>query len=132
MSKPSNYDIFDVTFDILINSLVMDNKVNDNDIDNKLSNIVWQELKLKSVSHYDTIKQNRLKIFETFDNLISLKKIIYNQIMNGTKLNVELCDRLKIVIEKRLSMQQLSADNRLKELVFEIIGEYGKSNIRGI
>ena len=130
-SSSNNYDIFDVTFDILIDSLIIDKTNKRNNIDDKLSEIVWHELKLKTVSQYETVKQARFSTVENFNQLLHLKRMIYNQITQGTQLNIELCDRLMLMVEKRLFSQQVSADNRLKELVFEIIGEYGKSHIRG-
>ena len=45
-------------------------------------------------------------------------------------LNVNVCKRQANLSDRRLISQQQVADRRLRELVFEVIGEYGKSHIR--
>ena len=45
-------------------------------------------------------------------------------------LNVNVCKRQANLSDHRLISQQQVADRRLRELVFEVIGEYGKSHIR--
>jgi hypothetical protein len=45
-------------------------------------------------------------------------------------LNINVCKRQAILSDHRLISQEEVADRRLRELVFEIIGEYGKSHIR--
>ena len=45
-------------------------------------------------------------------------------------LNVNVCKRQANLSDNRLISQQQVADRRLRELVFEVIGEYGKSHIR--
>jgi hypothetical protein len=43
---------------------------------------------------------------------------------------LESCMSHKLLSERRLSTQMLTAERRIRELVFEILGEYGKSEIR--
>ena len=46
------------------------------------------------------------------------------------KKEMEGCLTQKLMSERRLTQQLLSAERRIRELVFEIIGEYGKSDVR--
>ena len=46
------------------------------------------------------------------------------------KKEMEGCLTQKLMSERRLAQQLLSAERRIRELVFEIIGEYGKSDVR--
>ena len=131
-ASPKKYDIFDIVFDVLSDSLTT-NTPSINlacNIEDKLTNIVWKEIKHKSTLRMNELRHMRQLMIKRYMTLISVKLQSLRTVEESKRLHLESCSCQEVSTKRRLTIQKTGSDKRLKELVFEIIGEYGKSNVR--
>lgn len=146
-------DIFDLTFEILQASLVSGRVINsklsssspsNNDKYNLLDgNIVKEEslnerldvaisleLKKSSNDRINKIKLLRKSLLNNAKNNILQHEPCEIAVKSAYEKSKEFCQRQHNISKRRLEQQVEISERRMRELVFEIIGEYGKSNIR--
>ena len=88
------------------------------------------ELSNNAVERLGSVLRLRNKTLERFRKDLRCKESELDSVAIGHKTALESCLTQKLVGDRRLKQQQLTAERRIRELVFEIIGEYGKSDVR--
>jgi hypothetical protein len=143
MSLTKEKDIFDLTFEGLCISLTSNNN-NDyencnshllnnskiNKYDNKISNNIKSNLNKNAVNRLNEFKKYKNKILGKFKNEIDKEYELDKALNLSSNIAKNLCLNQKKAGENKLKLQKDTAERRLRELVFEIIGEYGKSGMR--
>jgi hypothetical protein len=119
----NNSDLLTQTFLSLVSSF---HKQNDSEVDYDILNSLLHKSKSREES-VRIIRENILQNYKYSFNAITNKRA---QIKTIRELNQNLCVVQCNLIRQRLSNQKMRSEKRLKELVFEIIGEYTKSHIR--
>jgi hypothetical protein len=129
-------DIFDVTFDCLLRSLTSNDKkqskrvVEDSNAEAMLQSILLSEVLRKSTEHKKELAASRVVLLEKYKSNVKLVSNATAQLEGSHKLNVAVSKQYEHVMMRRLATQKNSSEKRMRDLVFEVIGEYGKSNIR--
>ena len=146
-------DIFDLTFEILQASLIS-GKVSYNNDTTTSSSSSSSPLKTTTTIEYENNLNDRLdiainiEIKKSSNDKINKIKNLRKQLLYNAKNNLlkydpidiaikssyekskELCQRQQNISKRRIEQHVETSERRMRELVFEIIGEYGKSNIR--
>ena len=142
-------DIFDLTFEILQASLISgrvtynNNNNNNNSInynnrnDEKEQNLndrldvaISIELKRSANDRINKVKLLRKQLLTNAKNQVLKYEPIDTAINAAYEKSKELCRRQQNISKRRIEQHVETSERRMRELVFEIIGEYGKSNIR--
>lgn len=137
-------DIFDLTFEILQSSLISgrisynndnnndtsNNKEQENNLNDRLDVAISLEIKKSSNDRINKIKFLRKQLLINAKNNILKYEPIDMAIKASYEKSKELCQRQQNISKRRIEQHVDISERRMRELVFEIIGEYGKSNIR--
>lgn len=95
-----------------------------------ISNIICDDVHRKSKDRLIHIRALKGDISKTFSKELKKQEQLHG-IINEIKANaVDAGTLRKEVVRRRLAQQQSLSDRRLRELIFEITGEYGKSILR--
>jgi len=96
----------------------------------KLYNMVILEMKRKSYNYKNNFTTIRNLLFYKYKNIIQHKSKILQYIENKFILNNMLSQQYNNIIQQRLSHQKYNSEKRIKDLFYEVIGEYSKSYLR--
>ena len=136
-------DIFDLTFEVLQQSLSSYRILNDDEAENLFESsyntpVSQDEIGAKVVHDLKSSVEEKLndvlivkkvllsRLKATYDEFVPLKESL-SAINSYAK---QMCKRHELSLKRRLQSQVDNAERRMRELIFEIFGEYGKSNIR--
>ena len=111
---------------IAIDSINIDEMI----LEMKLYNMVILEMKRKSYNYKNNFMTIRILLFYKYKNIIQHKSKILKYIENKFILNNMLSQQYNNIIQQRLSHQKYNSEKRIKDLFYEVIGEYSKSYIR--
>lgn len=95
-----------------------------------LSKLVLRDVKGNSDANINRMQYIRTHLLERFESYLSKLCIESTALQNSCSFALNMCNRQKHVTSFRLDQQYCNAEKRIKELVSEVIGEYGKSGIR--
>lgn len=127
-------DIFDLTFDILQKSLSSDSTVVKDSVQNSievaLTTSVLDQLHHKALERNAELGNTRHVLVDTYKSAVKGRVNAISQTEGSLRLNLAICKQFEHVVQRRLASQRASSERRMKDLVFEVVGEYGKSNIR--
>ena len=136
-------DIFDLTFEILQSSLISGrvsyNNTNSNttrnieheqNLNDRLDVAISLELKKSANDRINKVQSLRKQLLTNAKNQVLKYEPIDAAIKAAYEKSKELCRRQQNISKKRIDQHVETSERRMRELVFEIIGEYGKSNIR--
>jgi len=111
---------------IAIDSINIDEMI----LEMKLYNMVILEMKRKSYNYKNNFTTIRNLLFYKYKNIIQHKSKILKYIENKFILNNMLSQQYNNIIQQRLSHQKYNSEKRIKDLFYEVIGEYSKSYLR--
>jgi len=129
-------DIFKVIFNNLYSSLAADVKNCEKDNDRLcVNNIALSKFIIKDTIHcsrqrINNIRNSRSLLTRKVSNTKISNKIVDGNICDIYDSALDSCLERVRIIKRRLGQQQYLSDRRLRELIFEIAGEYGKSYLR--
>lgn len=127
-------DIFDLTFDILQKSLSSDSTVTkdtaQSTIEVALNASVLDQLNRKVDARKNELANTRHVLVDNYKAAVKGKSNAISQTEGSLRLNHAVCKQFEHVMQRRLASQRSGSERRMKDLVFEVVGEYGKSNIR--
>lgn len=132
VSSDSFTVVFDVFQSLLSNKKLVDPQKNENysnDLD-KLSMITNNEFKNNALLRLQRIKKMREFSLQQLSSNVNSDKLILQSIKSSHSQADIVCTRHKNSIERILAQNVQGAERRMRELVFEIIGEYAKSDSR--
>ena len=131
-------DPFDAVFDafqsLLFTSRPADSEVKNNrrteNMEDALSVLSERGVRDATVSRLAYIKKTRMLTVRSISSKIRTETLKV-QAMESIYFQTEAaCLRHKEISQRRLIQQAQAAERRMRELVYEIIGEYGKSEVR--
>jgi hypothetical protein len=121
-------EIFASTFDYLIHSLSPE--INSNSEESHVTELISDYTQKKhefiSSQYNDNLIYQRKKILSLHEEIISNVELMKLRYMS----TLDNFSQYKIFVNKVLNTHQHITDRRLRELVFEIIGEYAKTRVR--
>lgn len=135
MSTPNKFDLI---FSTLQSSLLFDENSSSNGA--LLSHVASNEKQLrfhlqKDVLAAYNVKLKKLEKEQHNCNTRMQKAVIYQNCMKQKmeefyKMSVYRCEEHKFSTKRNLKSRKIEVDKRLRELVFEVVGEYGKCILR--
>lgn len=129
----SKRDIFDLTFDALQRSLSLDYqqiKDDSNSVQSTLQRAAIVQVSNKMASRESELHKTRHLMIDKYNTAVKEKVNAIAQIQGSHRLSTAVCKQYEHAMERRLVCQRASSERRMKDLVFEVVGEYGKSHIR--
>ena len=127
-------DIFDLAFEALQQSLYLNGHELDrndpNSMDCTLQRFSIAQVPCKLEQKVSEVKRKRQSLIHKYSSSVKDKMNSIAQIEGSHRLNVAICKQYEHALERRLVCQRASSERRMKDLVFEVVGEYGKSHIR--
>ena len=127
-------DIFDLTFEALQRSLSANSSKTQEraiaSIEQSIENYTFDHAKQQCMNKIDNLSSRRNILIDRYYNSIKEKSNEISHVEGSHKLNLAVCKQYEHIVQRRLASQINGSDRRMKDLVFEVIGEYGKSNVR--
>jgi hypothetical protein len=137
MSSLAEVDPFKIVFDAFQTSLssfsAEESQLKSSAIDAieyKLLQLACKDLVGSAEYKKDRIQKLRRKVLNGYDSKIAYHSHMLHSVEHSCTDASEVCRRLKYVIDRRNESLVNTAERRMRELVYEITGEYGKSDIR--
>jgi len=124
-------DIFDLTFEALQRSLnVTSQDVDRESLHGTLQRTALSQVASKVATRVSDLERKRRSLVDKYNTSEKEKVNALAQIDGSHRLNTAICKQYEHAMERRLVCQRASSERRMKDLVFEVVGEYGKSHIR--
>ena len=124
-------DIFELTFDALQRSLISDNRLDESSsVQTTLQSIALSQVSNKLSTKVSEVQRKRRVLIDRYNAAVKEKLNAIAQTEGSRRLNTAICKQYEHAVERRLVCQRSSSERRMKDLVFEVVGEYGKSHIR--
>ena len=126
--------VFEVCQSLLLGSKSVDNEAkNDAEVDRLdriLAAVTEKQLHQSALSRLQSVREYRQRTMQHLSSRRSVESLTIRAIESNYFQAEAVCLRHKEVTKRRLDQQVQCAERRMRELVFEIIGEYGKSEVR--
>lgn len=128
----SKRDIFDLTFEALQRSLISDGRheIDTNSVQTALQSVALSQVSNKLSTKVSEVQRKRRVLIDRYNAAVKEKLNAIAQTEGSRRLNTAICKQYEHAMERRLVCQRSSSERRMKDLVFEVVGEYGKSHIR--
>lgn len=124
-------DLFQLTFETLRSSLLShENNDDDRLLDCKFSRIIREDLTAESSNRHSEICSYREPMLEKLCCDSRKFRTRERCVETCHKSSYENCEKFALAVQRRMKCQVTAAEKRMQELSFEIIAEYGKSELR--
>ena len=123
-------DVFDLTFEVLQRSLTVSSDRDVEIVNREVEELVFSQVVSNAEKNCDQLRRARSEVIRRYQALINSKRNALAQLKGSYHLHVANCQQFEHALHRRVANQKNGSERRVRDLIFEVIGEYGKSNIR--